>query len=135
VTSAPEEEPAVANALLVVFSNAVDGADDEFNRWCTEVHVPDVIKLGGATCGRRYRASGVPLLAGIPEPGRYAAIYQVEADSVRRIEQIAARFAESLSTGEADISPTMDLGSVQAAWLFPVTDTIGAPGAGEGTTS
>jgi hypothetical protein len=117
----------MADALLVVFSDPVAGADEEFNRWYTEVHVPDVIKLGGARCGRRYRASGVPLLAGIPEPGRYAAVYEVQADTVAQIEAIAARFAESLTTGEADISPSMDLPSVQAAWLFPVTDTIDSP--------
>jgi hypothetical protein len=117
----------MAEVLLVVFSNPADGADEEFNRWYTEVHVPDVIKLGGARCGRRYQASGVPLLPGIPEPGRYAAVYEVQADSVEQIEAIAARFAGSLTTGEADISPSMDLPSVQAAWLFPVTGTIDSP--------
>ena len=124
----------MAGALLVVFSNAVDGQDEEFNRWYTEVHVPDVIKLGGATCGRRYRASGVPLLAGIPEPGKYAAVYEVEADSIERIEAIAASFAESLTTGAADISPSMDLPSVRAAWLLPISDTITAPTVTEGAT-
>jgi hypothetical protein len=111
-------------ALLVVFSNAVDGEDEEFNRWYTEVHVPDVIKLGGATVGRRYRAAGVPLLPGIPEPGGYAAIYEVEADTVEQIQAVAARFGESLTTGEADISPTMDLSSVQSAWLLPISEDI-----------
>ncbi len=116
----------MANALLVVFSNAVEGADEEFNRWYTEVHVPDVIKLGGALHGRRYRSSGVALLPGIPEPGGYAAVYEVQADTVEQIEKIAARLQGSLSTGEADISPTMDLPSVQAAWLLPITDEITA---------
>lgn len=114
----------MAGALLVVFSNAVDGQDEEFNRWYTEVHVPDVIKLGGATVGRRYKAAGVPLLPGIPEPGGYAAIYEVEAETVEQIQAVAASFGESLVTGEADISPTMHLPSVQAAWLMPISPPI-----------
>jgi hypothetical protein len=116
----------MAEALLVVFSNAVDGQHGEFNRWYTETHVPDVIKLGGATAGRRYRSSGVPLLPGIPEPGQYAAIYQVEAGTVEEIEKIAATLGGSLATDEADISPTMDLPSVRAAWLLPISDEIRA---------
>jgi hypothetical protein len=113
-------------ALLVVFSNAVEGQDEEFNRWYTEVHVPDVIKLGGATVGRRYRSAGVALMPGIPQPGGYAAIYEVESDTIEQIEAVAATLQGSLSTGEADISPTMDLPSVQAAWLLPVGPPIGA---------
>jgi hypothetical protein len=120
----------MAGALLVVFSNAVEGQDEEFNRWYTEVHVPDVIKLGGATVGRRYQAAGVPLLPGIPEPGGYAAVYEVEAETVEQIQAVAARFGESLTTGEADISPTMDLSSVQAAWLLPISDAITGPNPG-----
>ena len=111
-------------ALLVVFSNAVDGQDEEFNRWYTEVHVPDVIKLGGATVGRRYRSAGVALMPGIPQPGNYAAIYEVESDTIEKIEAVAATLQGSLSTGEADISPTMDLPSVQAAWLLPISEDI-----------
>ena len=111
-------------ALLVVFSNAVEGEDDEFNRWYTEVHVPDVIKLGGATVGRRYKSAGVALLPGIPEPGNYAAIYEVESDTIEKIQAVAATLQGSLSTGEADISPTMDLPSVRAAWLLPISEDI-----------
>ena len=112
------------SALLVVFSNAVEGQDEEFNRWYTDTHVPDVIKLGGATVGRRYRAAGVALLPGIPEPGDYAAIYEVESDTIEKIQVVAARLQESLTTGEADISPTMDLASVRSAWLLPISDDI-----------
>jgi hypothetical protein len=117
----------MANALLIVFSNPADGADvAEFNRWYTDVHVVDILKLGGAKSARRYKSSGIELLPGLPEPGRYVAVYEVEADSVGEIKQIASNLQGSLASGEADISPTMDLNSVQAAWVLPIGETITA---------
>jgi hypothetical protein len=80
--------------------------------------------------GRRYRAAGAPLLPGIPEPGGYAAVYEVEAETVEQIQAVAATLGESLVTGEADISPTMDLSSVQAAWLLPIGEPITGPSRG-----
>jgi hypothetical protein len=117
----------VENALLIVFSNPAAGADEaEFNRWYTEVHVPDILRLGGAKAGRRYRSSGVELLPGLPEPGRYVAVYDVEADSVEQVKELALTLQSGLAAGEADVSPTMDLRSVQAAWVLPITARVTA---------
>jgi hypothetical protein len=114
-----------ANALLIVFSNAAQDADQEkFNRWYTDVHVPDILRLGGARSARRYRASGVELLPGIPEPGDYVAVYQVEADSVDDVRAIADKLQGGLAAGQADIDPTLDLSSVRAAWVLPIGDEI-----------
>jgi hypothetical protein len=115
----------MAGALLIVFSNPTEGCDeDEFNRWYAEVHVPDILRMGGARVGRRYQAAGVPLLPGLPEPGRYAAIYEVEADTVEQIQEIAQSMQAALGRGGADISPTFDLASAQAAWLLPISEDI-----------
>lgn len=119
--------PSAASALLIVFSNPILDADEErFNRWYTDVHVPDVLRLGGARSARRYRSSGVELLPGIPEPGRYVAVYQVEADSVAEIRAIAEKLQAGLAAGQADIDPTLDLSSVRAAWVLPIGDEITA---------
>ncbi|MBA3745168.1 DUF4286 family protein [Sporichthya sp.] len=117
-----------AQALLVVFSNAVEGADEEFNRWYNTTHSPDIVKLGVAVSFTRYKASGVPLMAGIPEPARYAVIYEITATTVEGVQQAAAILKEGLEAGQTDISPSMDLTSVQAAWLLPITDhVVGEP--------
>jgi hypothetical protein len=116
---------APASALLIVFSNATADADQEkFNRWYTEVHVPDILRLGGARSARRYHSSGVELLPGIPEPGDYVAVYQVEADSVDDVRAIADKLQAGLAAGQADIDPSMDLSSVRAAWVLPLGDEI-----------
>lgn len=112
-------------ALLIVFSNPTSDAEEaEFNRWYTEEHIPDVLRLGGLRSGRRYRSCGVELLPGIPEPGRYAAVYPVEADTVEQIRAVADKLQAGLAAGETSVSPTMDLRKVQAAWVLPVGDEI-----------
>jgi hypothetical protein len=114
-----------ATALLIVFSNPTEDADlDRFNRWYTETHVPDILRLGGATVGRRYRSSGVELLPGVPEPGKYVAVYDVEAETVEDVRAIADKLQAGLAAGQADIDPTFDLTSVQAAWVLPIGGDI-----------
>jgi hypothetical protein len=114
-----------ATALLIVFSNPAENADEQkFNRWYTQVHVPDILRLGGARSARRYRSSGVELLPGIPEPGQFAAIYQVEADTVADVRAIADKLRAGLAAGQADVDPSMDLSSVRAAWVLPISDEI-----------
>lgn len=107
--------------ILLVLSNPVEIADeDEFNRWYAEVHAPEIVKRGGAVSFRRFKASGVPLSPGIPEPPqRYAAVYEIEAETVEDVEAIEKRLRETAgqSTG---VSPTMDLKSVCAAFMVPI---------------
>ena len=115
----------MADALLIVFSNPTADADQaEFNRWYADVHVPDILRLGGATSARRYKSSGVALLPGIPEPGQYVAVYQVEAETEADVQALAGKLQAGLAAGEADISPTFDMTSVQAAWVLPVGGEI-----------
>ncbi len=115
----------MADALLIVFSNPTADADvAEFNRWYTDTHVPDILRLGGATSARRYQASGVELLPGIPQPGEYVAVYQVQADTVEDVRALAGKLQAGLASGEADIHPGFDLSSVQAAWVLPVGPEI-----------
>jgi hypothetical protein len=115
----------MADALLIVFSNPTADADEaKFNQWYTDVHVPDILWLGGATSARRYKSSGVELLPGVPEPGEYVAVYQVEADTVEDVRAIAGKLQAGLAAGEADIDPSFDLTSVRAAWVLPVGGEI-----------
>ena len=38
---------------LLVFSNATDGRDEEFNTWYDEVHVPEVLEVDGVSGASR----------------------------------------------------------------------------------
>ena len=110
----------MAKGLLIVLSEAVEGSDeDEFNRWYSEVHAPEIVERGAAVSFRRLRASGIPLAPPIPELPTYAAVYEIEAETVADVEAIQKQLAETkhLSRGG---SPTLDLSSVRAAFYLPV---------------
>jgi len=114
-----------ATGLLIVHTSPADGADEEeFNRWYDEVHAPEIVERGAAVRFRRYRASGVPLLPGAPEPGAYVCVYEIEATTVADVEAITRRLQETrhLSRG---VSPTLDTGSVQAGFYLPLVPQEG----------
>lgn len=106
--------------LLIVLSEpAADADSDEFNRWYSEVHAPEIVERGAAISFRRLKASGIPLAPPIPELPTYAAVYEIEAETVADVEAIQKQLAETkhLSRGT---SPTLDVSSVRAAFYLPV---------------
>jgi hypothetical protein len=58
----------------MVLSNAATGTDEEFNRWYSDVHIPEILQLPSFVSARRYR-----LDQGIPARTQhsYLAIYEV----------------------------------------------------------
>jgi hypothetical protein len=67
-------------ALWLVFANAVEGKDAEFNDWYDNRHIHDVVDLPGLISGQRFVLA--PVAAGDPLPWKYLAIYEVEHDRV-----------------------------------------------------
>jgi hypothetical protein len=101
--------PMEGRALLVVLTNAVEGRDDEFNRWYDEVHLGDVVhKMGGFASARRFRRVG-------EGPWGYLALYEIAGGdvphAVQRILWSRAEREEALAAGRdplVPISPAMD---------------------------
>jgi hypothetical protein len=69
---------------LVVFTNPVEGRDDEYNEWYTDVHLRDVLGIPGVVGAQRFRRSGIQRDDG-PFPWGYLAIYQCDTDDVRSV--------------------------------------------------
>ena len=71
----------MAKYKFLVFTNARDGRDDEFNEWYDEVHLGEVVAVPGFTGAERYAIR--------PQPGedapshQYLAIYDMETDDVK----------------------------------------------------
>jgi hypothetical protein len=64
---------------MLVFSNAVEGREDEFNKWYDEVHLKDVVSVGPFKSAKRF---GVSQGSGLPEHShRYLAIYEFDGES------------------------------------------------------
>jgi hypothetical protein len=91
----------------VVFTRPVHGRDAEYNRWYTEQHVGDVLRVPGVVAAQRYRL--VQDSPGAPAP--YLAVYEIQSDDVQQtLAQIAAR----AGTPEMPISPALDVTTVTA---------------------
>ena len=69
----------MAKQVLVVLSNAVEGTDDEFNRWYTGTHLGEVLKLDGYVAAQRFKLSDGQLGPG-DVPYRYFALYEVDTE-------------------------------------------------------
>jgi hypothetical protein len=68
----------MAEYRFVVFTNATEGQEAEFNRWYDEQHVPDVLKVPGFVAAQRFVASRV---RGEPAHG-FLTIYEISTDDV-----------------------------------------------------
>jgi len=64
----------MARYMLMVWSNAEAGRDDEFNAWYDSVHLPEVCEVAGFRAAERFEVVA-------PEGHRYLATYEIEADS------------------------------------------------------
>ena len=84
---------------MFVYSNpSTPEREAEFNEWYSSVHVPDVLKIPGITAATRYKLADSP--AG-DAPGKYLAVYDVEADD---FNDILAGLGKAFADGSMPIS-------------------------------
>jgi hypothetical protein len=62
---------------FVVFSNPIEGREEEFNRWYDEVHVPQMLSVPGIHSAKRFRFATPDAEA---PRNRYLALYAIETD-------------------------------------------------------
>lgn len=67
------------NTLFVVRSNPVPGRETEFNRWYSEVHLPEVIQIEGFKSAQRFQLNTNQIHA---QPHAYLAIYEIASTNV-----------------------------------------------------
>ncbi len=120
VATYPDEPD--ARHLLIVLSNAHEGAEDVFNEWYTNTHLPDVIGVEGFRGAQRFELSRAQIGDAGGEPFRYLAIYEVDAQDVR-IPRDALRSGME-GPGTLDLTPALDLDRTVAWFFTPITDLI-----------
>ena len=78
---------------MLVFTNAVDGRDDEFNQWYDEVHLVEVLALPEFVGATRHKLADAQMF---PDQSHgYLAIYEYKgyaADAIAALGAGAARF-------------------------------------------
>ena len=70
----------MARSIFIAQTNAVDGRDDEFNDWYTNVHLIDALAVPGFVAAQRFRISETQRRKNPPYQYRYVTIYEMEGD-------------------------------------------------------
>jgi hypothetical protein len=77
------EETLMPKGKMLVYTDSISPERDaEFNAWYDSVHVPDVLKIDGIIGCTRFKVADSPAA---DTPGKYLAIYDVEADDFNDI--------------------------------------------------
>ena len=77
----------MARSVLLVFTNATDGDDAEFNRWYDEVHLKEVLEAPGFVAAERFDLSGAQMDEA-ERAHRYLAIYEIEGDPAAALKSL-----------------------------------------------
>ena len=104
-------------AVLVVLTNpGFPEAEQAYNDWYTNVHVPDVLDVPGYVSAVRYRA----FPSWQPVPQRYLTIYDLEVRDIAHVQQISDEHMRRIGAGEMRRSPdgAMDRATMRAMYYL-----------------
>lgn len=90
--------------VYLVFTNAVEGREDEFNDWYDNVHLSDVVKVPGIVSGTRFKLSDVQR-SDVPFKYKYAAVYQLDTHD---IGSVVAELKKRAGTEVMPLSSAME---------------------------
>ena len=65
--------------IMAVYSNAVEGREDEYNQWYNDIHLGEVLEVPGFVAAQRFSVTGDPVRGDSPAH-KYLAIYELETD-------------------------------------------------------
>jgi hypothetical protein len=92
-----QHEDMTANYLHLVLTSPTPGAEDEFNEWYDNVHVPQVLQMPGFLTGRRFQLVS-------PDPAdspSYLAVYEIESDDIQATLRMIPEMAPSRTKSTA----------------------------------
>lgn len=101
---------------MLVYTNARDGKDEEFNRWYDNTHIPEVLQLTKAVAAQRFRLSEAQ--PGDDAPHRYLAIYEFEVDSKTAYDSLLA------TTDKMDLGSSLDPASAKVVFYDDLGDRV-----------
>ena len=113
--------------LYLVFTNAVEGHEDELNEWYTRRHFLDMLQLDGFEAAQRFEID--PDVAELPF--RYLVIYEVPEDKLEAAKQSlrdnARERSEALAAGREPRIPVSPLvANMRSFWCHATTDLFEA---------
>jgi hypothetical protein len=111
----------VPHNIFLVQSDPVLGREDEYNRWYTEQHLPEVLALPGFVAAQRFRTADFQRPGNAPAHYRYIAIYEIDGSPEDALRGLDAALGTDIVVSEA-------LDPERVSHLFEsITDRVVAP--------
>ena len=122
----------MAKYVLLVLANAVPGKEEEFNRWYSDQHLSDVLKVPGIISAQRFKyaaPAGATIEGPHPEPAhKFIAVYEIDSDDPVAVQ---ADMISRIGTDRMIMTDAMDFAKSFGAYFAPITDKRpGTPAAG-----
>jgi hypothetical protein len=102
---------------MVVFTNPVEGREDDYNEWYDNQHLGDVIAAAGFDRAERLRLTGIG--AASEAKHRYLALYQVETDDP---ESVFKGLMAAAGTDAMPMSDAIDLSGASMGLFETITE-------------
>jgi hypothetical protein len=113
----------MARYKLIVFTDAVAGKEDEYNRWYNEVHLADVVAVPGFISAQRFKLDSA-VIGGFSN--RYLAIYDMETDDPAKVMEIVGQRS---NTEQMVISEAINLTTNNVGIFSECSELVMAPAA------
>ncbi|MGV0791494.1 hypothetical protein [Mycolicibacterium sp. XJ1819] len=105
----------MADRLLLVFTNPVEGQEADFDDWYDNTHVGDILSVPGVVAAQRYDLApmtipeGADLPADLPAPThRNLTVYELDRDP----DEVMREFTARAGTDQMRLDESLDLTSV-----------------------
>jgi hypothetical protein len=113
--------------FYMVYSNPLEGREDEFNEWYDTVHLPEVLAVPGMISAQRakLKETKVGHEGGMaPEFHRFCVVYEMDGDP----DEVMGLIREQVAAGTMHMHASIDVSSVQMNWWTQVGAKQVAPG-------
>jgi hypothetical protein len=97
---------------MIVFTNAVEGREKDFNDWYQNVHLKQIVSIKSFGTAQRFRFH-TNIVPGGTDPARYMAIYDIETDDIGAALREMNELAES---GRMPLPDSMDTHIIGAVY-------------------
>jgi len=111
----------MANYLMIVYGNPVEGQEEEFNDWYNNTHIHEIVeKVPGMVSAQRFALDPKNSKDNHPSH-KYLAIYDVETDDPEKTFEALSKLVEA---GKLEGCDALCRDTLGRGFYAPVTDKI-----------
>ncbi len=101
----------------LVYSNPVEGMEDAYNQWYSDVHLKEVLQIEGILSAQRFELTPSQLVE--EQEFQYLAMYEIDGGDV---ESTTQRLIEA--SAWLDMSPALDMNRLHVSIFKSITDIV-----------